>query len=416
MTGREGMRVLYVSAVAERKGGAETVLLEMLANPLVQPSLAVPGPGALSEHATSLGLPVHLFDLGSVAGIRRPLRLPDAIRVARDGLDIARGLSEIARRCEADIVHTNGMKVHVTGVVARARHRTPTVIHLHDVPYTRAERLIWRGLGAGALHTIAASEICVPSDRSPARTSIVRQGVDAAPARTGRTLSDPPTLGFVGRFHPFKGVHLLLDWFEASAASFPTLTLLLRGRADAEGADYWASLRPRAERLAQAGRCRIEPWRSEGQDPYAGIDVLVAPSATPEVGPRVIMEAMLRGIPAIGYPAGGGLAMIPGPACGAHADDSASFAAALHRLLDPVRYASVSEAALSHAAETFGIERFWRELRDAYALALSRAPDAAFSRRPPRPAPVPSRRADAGATTDPTAPTPAGPSRSQGDA
>ncbi len=362
--------VLYVSAVAELKGGAETVLLEMLRNPLIRPVLAVPGSGALAEFAAARNIPVHLFDLRAVATVRRPLRVADIARAARDSVRVARRLKAIADACGADIVHTNGMKVHVTGVLSRFFWRTPTVVHMHDVPYSRAERLIWRVLATGALHTIAASEICYDGMKRPNRMSVVMQGVDTPPVDQPRGLPDKPVLGFVGRFHPFKGLHLLLDWFEAAKDQNPSLTLLLRGRADAEGEEYWAALRPRAERLAAAGRCRIEGWRGAGADPYEDIDLLAAPSATPEVGPRVIMEAMLRGIPAIGYPKGGATTMIPGPEAGALAGDSDTFRAALHRLLDPHVYAATSAAALRHAGVAFGIRRFWQDLASAYEAAL----------------------------------------------
>ncbi|MGI4795584.1 MAG: glycosyltransferase family 4 protein [Janthinobacterium lividum] len=367
---RHAVSVLYVSAVAEMKGGAETVLAEMLSSPLIRPSLAVPGPGALAEFAMARDIPFHLFELGSVAMVRRPLRLTTAVQAARDAVSVSNQLAVLARTTGADIVHTNGMKVHVTGVLARRLHGTPTVVHMHDVPYSRAERLIWRGLAAGALHTIAGSPICYDGMRRPNRVSVVMQGVDTAPARAARQLSGRPVLGFVGRFHPFKGVHLLLDWFEAVAAEYPALTLLLRGRADAEGERYWEALRPRAERLAAAGRCRIEEWRGSGLDPFDGIDILAAPSAVLEVGPRVVMEAMLRAIPVIGYPRGGGSVMIPRPEMGALADNASAFRRAVQRLLNPEEYAMVSAAALAHAAAKFGIERFWRDLHATYATAL----------------------------------------------
>ena len=361
-----------MSPVADIKGGAETVLTEMLRSPHVHPQLALPGPGGLATFAAIRDIPVHLFDLGGAAAVRRPARPADLNRAGRDTLHAARRLASIAHECKADIVHTNGLKVHVLGVLARLMFGTPTVVHMHDVPYTRAERLIWRGLAAGAMHTIAASEICYSGRRLPARMSVVMQGVDTTPAAAPRRLAARPVLGFVGRFHPFKGVHLLLDWFEGVADEFPALTLLLRGRADAEGGEYWAALRPRAERLAAAGRCRIEDWRGAGADPFEDIDILIAPSAKLEAGPRVIMEAMLRGIPAIGYPAGGALNMITSPAQGALVADREALRTALLRLLDPAVYTKVSVAALDHATSAFGIERFWRDIRDVYTSTTRR--------------------------------------------
>lgn len=366
--------VLYVSAVADNKGGAETVLLEMLRNPFVIPHLAVPGHGVLRETALRHGIPVHLFDLGAVAQVRRPPSLADILGTARDAVRAAMALAAIARQAGATLVHTNGLKVHVVGCLARLLRGTPTIIHMHDIAYNRQEKLLWRLLAATAAHTVAASDLCYPA--APAtglspRLSIVPQGVDAPPATGPRLLPPRVSLGFVGRIHAFKGVHHLIDWFEAVQDEYPQADLLLRGRVSDEGAAYWAALLPRVERLIEAGRCRVEDWRPAGEDPLEGIDILVAPSSTPEVGPRVVMEAMLRGIPAIGYPAGGILRMIPSPALGAHAADAEAFRAALGRLLDPATYAAISAAALEHASREFGIRRFWRELAGAYAAATA---------------------------------------------
>ncbi|WP_159350881.1 glycosyltransferase family 4 protein [Roseomonas harenae] len=365
-------RVLYVSAVAEMKGGAEAVLLDMVRSPFVQAALAVPGPGALADCATAAGVPVHFYSLGHVSAVQRPLQLGQVLRVGRDTLLLARQLADLARGTKADLVHANGLKVHVGACLARLLHGTRSVIHMHDVPFSRSEQVIWSVLHSLAGHTIAASSICFPQhDGRSSRISLLRQGVNMEAALQRRTLPARPVIGFLGRFHRFKGTHLLLDWFEAAAEEFPAAKLLLRGRVDPEGEAYWAALQPQIERLVSAGRCRVEEWRGAEADPFHEIDILVAPSVHPEVGPRVIMEAMLRGIPAIGYPAGGALEMIPDPSLGAHAAGAEQFRDALRRLLCPTAYEAVSAAALEHARRHFGIDRFWKDLAQAHATALA---------------------------------------------
>jgi glycosyltransferase involved in cell wall biosynthesis len=384
LTGRDGFgeissagggrpRILYVSAVAEIKGGAEAVLLDMIRSPFAQAALAVPGPGALADGAVAAGVPVYFYSLGHVSTIRRPLQLGPVLRVGHDTLLLARQLADLAQGMKADLVHANGLKVHVGACLARLLHGTRSVIHMHDVPFSRSERVIWSVLHSLAAHTIAASSICFPKHaRRSSRISLLRQGVNMEAARQRRTLPARPVIGCLGRFHSFKGTHLLLDWFEAAAKEFPTATLLLRGRVDPEGEAYWTALQPQIERLISAGRCRVEEWRGAEADPFHGIDILVAPSVHPEVGPRVIMEAMLRGIPAIGYPAGGALEMIPHSGLGAHAAGAEQFRDALRRLLCPSTYEVVSAAALEHARRHFGIDRFWKDLAQAHATALAR--------------------------------------------
>ena len=82
------------------------------------------------------------------------------------------------------------------------------------------------------------------------------------------------------------------------------------------------------------------------------------------------MEAMLRGIPAIGAVSGGAVRMIPDSACGGKAADLPGFLAELDRLLDPESYTAISAAALAHARREFGIERFWRDINAEYATIL----------------------------------------------
>ena len=336
--------ILFVSPVADLKGGAERVLLDLFENPAIRPALAVPGEGDLAAIARSRGYPVRFFDLGSVASVRRPPRPADLAGAARAGLRCARQLAQASRE--------------------------PVVAHLHEIAHTRLEKAIWRGVAAAVTRTIVVSAPCYPAASLPAGVAVVSNGVrDPMGSPAPRALSETPTIGFVGRFHPFKGIHLLLDWFEHASRTRPALRLLIRGRADAEGAPYWEALQDRIRPLVGQGRCRVLGWAEAGEDPYAGIDILAVPSQTPDPAPLVILEAMLRGLPVIGYPAGGVPFLVGAPACGALASDAAGFGAALDRLLVPDAYRAASLAGAARVRETFTIERFWDAIAAQYALA-----------------------------------------------
>ena len=362
--------ILFVSPVAEIKGGAERVLIDMLANPAVRPALAVPGEGPLAELARARGIPVRLFDLEAVATVHRPARPRDLLRAARGARRCARRLAAIAADTGASLLHTNGLKVHVIGGLVRLLYGLPVVAHLHDIPFTPVEKLIWRGIGASASRTVIVSRPCFPGRRLAGRIAVVPNGVppmvDPPP---GRTVPAVLTIGFVGRFHAFKGLHVLLDWFEHASQARPDLRLLIRGRADQEGAAYWQGLQARIAPLVDQGRCRVLGWAGPGEDPYAGIDILAVPSQTPDPAPLVILEAMQRGIPCIGYPGGGIPGLIGGPEHGALASDPAGFTAALERLLDPDAYRATSAAAATRVRACFTLEHFWTALNAQYAAA-----------------------------------------------
>lgn len=359
--------VLFVSPVADLKGGAERVLVDLLENPAIQPALAVPGEGELADLARGRGYAVRFFDLGAIASVHRPPRPRDLLRAVDGARRCARQLATAAAETGASLLHTNGLKVHVIGGLARLAHRVPVLAHLHDIPFTRLEKAIWRGVAAGATRTVVVSRPCFPGTSLPGRVAIVPNGVRITGPAPVRNLPANPTIGFVGRFHPFKGLHVLLDWFEQASVARPDLRLLIRGRADNEGAEYWQSLQGRIARLSEQGRCRVLGWAGPDEDPYAGIDLLAVPSQTPDPSPLVIIEAMLRGIPSIGYPAGGIPALIGGPEHGALAADAVEFEAALDRLLDPQAYRMASAAAAARVRGTFTREDFWRNITAQYA-------------------------------------------------
>lgn len=366
---RRRLTILFISPVVNLKGGAERVLLDLLDNPAIRPALAVPGEGELADLAGLRGFPLRFFDLGAVASVNRPPRPSDLMNAAGAGWQCARQLARAVADTGASVVHTNGLKVHVIGALIRLLTRVPVVAHLHDIPNTSLENAIWRSIAASVSRTIIVSRPCFPGATLPYHVGIVMNGVRlSVDMPKPRTLSATPTIGFVGRIHPFKGLHLLLDWFEQVKATRPELRLLIRGRADDEGAEYWQSLQGQISSLSSQGRCRVLGWTKPGEDPYEGIDLLAVPSPTPDPSPLVILEAMSRGIPAIGYPSGGIPALIGAPEHGALAADAEQFETALRRLLESAVYYAASTAAARRVRHNFTIEHFWHNINAQYAL------------------------------------------------
>lgn len=360
--------ILFVSPVADIKGGAERVLLHVMANPAIRPVLAVPGPGELAAAARERGIAVHFFDLGAVGAVRRKPSLLDLARAARAALRCARQIAVVARAEGVEAVQTNGLKVHIAGALARVLTLggIRLIPHLHDIPYTRLEHLIWRGLAAASTRTVIVSPPCMPVPHRKA--AVVLNATDRMPAeRPHERPQARPTIGFVGRFHPFKGVHILLDWFEEAAHRDESLQLLLRGRPSEESKGYWASLQPR---IASFGsRCRVEGWRGPELDPYEGIDILAVPSATPDPCPLVLMEAMAAAIPVIGTPVGGIPMIISGGKVGRLVESPGEFITAVRDLLRPDVYAAASAAALHKARTYHSMGEFWARFNEEYQRA-----------------------------------------------
>ena len=194
----------------------------------------------------------------------------------------------------------------VRAAIARLLGGPPVVVHIRDVPFTPSEKLIWRFLATVATRMFVVSRACWPWKRLPANIKIVHNGI-ATPEGPlpPRALSSPLTIGFVGRLHPFKGLHLLVDWLAEGRERGLDLRLVVRGKArDGEEA-YVTEVEKTVAARHLESYCRFEGQRSGLNDIYRGLDVVAVPSSVPDPFPRAVMEALSLGIPVVGYPAGG---------------------------------------------------------------------------------------------------------------
>jgi glycosyltransferase involved in cell wall biosynthesis len=138
------MKILYLSACSQL-GGAERVLLDMLASIRAansEVSLHVvtteDGPlisecGALGVQATVVPLPKRVARLGDAASEQSLLNL---FAAAPSIIAHLLRLRRVIRSFAPDVIHTNGFKVHVLGVLAKPR-AAALVWHIHDFVSSR---------------------------------------------------------------------------------------------------------------------------------------------------------------------------------------------------------------------------------------------------------------------------------------
>jgi glycosyltransferase involved in cell wall biosynthesis len=140
------------------------------------------------------------------------------------------------------------------------------------------------------------------------RTKLVlnRQGV-AGPV-TGLSRSNKSSkalrLGFLGRFDPLKGLHVLVDAFKRLPADMPVELDICAISMDTQTEQYRDLVLRSA---ADDRRIRVHPalaHRAVGTF-LAGLDVLAVPSQCLETGPLVVLEAFAAGTPVIGSDLGG---------------------------------------------------------------------------------------------------------------
>jgi len=364
------VKVLFVSAVPDLRGGAEQVLLDMLANPKVEPVLALPGPGPLDDVAARLDTPVIHFTAGSVLEVHRPVRWAVALRAIPDMFRSASQLRDAARKLGCTIIHSNGLKVHIISLVAAAFSRDlRTVVHLHDIPYTAWERLLWRLLGRFADRLVVVSKPCWPDSTLAPNVRIIPNGVGpnlmAAPVGTPRT--GIFRLGYVGRFHRHKGLLLLVDWLAAARDAGLEFRFHFRGGVDPDDPQYWQSVERKLAAANLLDRIQIDGWRS-GPAVYEGLDAIVVPSDCPDPMPRVVLEAGARGLPVIAQPSGGIPSMIEDRRTGFLVSDTSAFVDVVTKLIhDPRLCAKIGMAAQRHIASEFTLHRFHERFDTLYS-------------------------------------------------
>lgn len=142
---------------------------------------------------------------------------------------------------------------------------------------------------------------------APSRKIVLnRQGVDdgRGALRPVRTSSDALRFGFLGRWDPVKGVHLLVEAFRRLPKPLPVELRILAVSAGVDSEEYREAVRRSA-----GGDPRIyflPDAHNRGSTEFlASIDALIVPSQWLETGPLVVLEAFAAGVPVIGSNLGG---------------------------------------------------------------------------------------------------------------
>lgn len=126
---------------------------------------------------------------------------------------------------------------------------------------------------------------------------------DALPTRVERPKQqgDPLRVGFLGRWDPVKGIHILVEAVKSLGKEVP-IEAIVHGVPQDE--PYRKQL---LDRIANDPRIQVKPQlkRTEVAAAIANFDVLAVPSQWLETGPVVVLEAHALGVPVIGSDLGG---------------------------------------------------------------------------------------------------------------
>ncbi len=409
------MRVVYLSPTGAL-GGAETSLLAMLASVRrARPSWALhliaATAGPLIERADALGVstsvlpfPAALARLGEHGATTDRRRMRFAVAAGRAAASVAAYGSRLRReirRVGPDVIHSNGLKMHVLAAWAGNR---PLVWHLHDYivprPFT-ATLLRW---SAPRCAILIANSTSVADDARAAignGMTIVRMynAVDldrfspcGETADLDRLSGLPPAppgtvrLGLLGTFARWKGHEAFLRAVARLPRHLPWRAYVIGDAVyQTDGSQYRrAELEHIAASLGIADRVGFTGFVRQSDAALRALDIVVHASTSPEPFGLVVAEAMACGRAVIVSRAGGAAELVTAgvdalPHTPGNVEELSARMATL--IADAGLRARLSSAARQTAEKKFELGRLARELVPVYQAAVdaaARMPNAEF--------------------------------------
>ncbi len=364
-----------------RLGGAELVLLDVVAGFKPEASVLLLERGALEGALAARGARVMLASSGrSLAAIKRDRSLLRALLYVGPLADATVKIMRLARQHQ--VVYANSQKAFVLAAPAAFLARRPLIWHLHDIMSPAHFGAAQRRL-AVALANRFAARVIVPSaeaadafTQAGGRLELVRLVANGLDLPDG--LEDPQTLraefaipdGFVfgvfSRLAPWKGQHVAIE----ALTRMPNARCVIVGGALFGEDDYARSLRAQAARLGVSDRVMFLGHRADVPRLMRAVDAVVHPSIDPEPFGRTLVEGMLCGVPVIASACGAardilddgraGLLVPPG--------DATALASALNQLRAGLPGdKSLIDRAAARARHLYGSARMVARIREVLA-------------------------------------------------
>lgn len=377
-------------------GGAETSLRELLASvraaaPDWELGLVLGEDGPLAEIARGLGVQVYVMPFptalarfGDQAGLPAA---PQCVGASAAALGYALRLARQLKRLRPDIVHCNGLKMHMLGAWARPR-KAALIWHIHD--YVGSRRLMKRLLhmfrkacrlaivnsnsvaedvrNAFPGLRVAAVYNAIDLDRfSPSGATLdldTAAGLPPAPAGTIR-------VGLLATFARWKGHKVFLEALARLSGQVPVRGYIIGGPIYQTAGSQWTlpELKTEAARLQLGDAVGFTGFLENTPAAIRSLDIVVHASTQPEPFGMVIIEGMACAKAVIASQAGGAAEIfVDGENALAHAPgDSAMLARQIDRLSgDPVLREKIGKAGRATAERHYHGKRLAAELLGFY--------------------------------------------------
>jgi glycosyltransferase involved in cell wall biosynthesis len=400
------LKVMYLCPLGEL-GGAERALLDLMAalraaNPQWRLALIAASDGELVTRAREMGVAASVIPLPPViaalgdAGAGGPAGRQTRLRKVTGSLVkalpamvlYAQNLKHAIAEAAPDLVHTNGFKMHLLGVLCRPRH-VPVLWHIHDFVQARPMMRRLLRMHSRRCAAVVANSRSVAADArvalgKTARIFTVYNAIDLerfcvnGPRLDLDKLAGMPPLGeggvrvgLLATMARWKGHETFLRALSLVPENVPIRGYVVGGPLyHTRGSQYkLEELRAMAAQLGVADRVGFTGFVSDPAAAMRTLDIVVHASTEPEPFGLVIAEAMACGR-AVVASADGGAAEIVSDGVDAltHAlGDFQTLARIIAKLaLDPELRLRLGRTAAVSAASRFTHERLAAEMTPIY--------------------------------------------------
>ena len=399
------LRVLFLNPEAAL-GGAERCLEDLATSFADRPELEVTpsalllAHGPLVDRLRKAGVPTEVFPLPEFWAGLGEKGLPDLSKrpwvIAAHLVDLWRwtnALKQRAAELTPDVIHSNGIKTHLLWGLATLRAplangsgNVPVIWHVHDfLTSRRFSRALLRWFSRRAYAAVTNSTATLERAQSVLRCSLLRiyNGVSAIDINRASTVKRPTDLaslriGLVATYAKWKGHDLFFEAIAKLKKEKKTKGLkfyVVGGPIYRSAGSQWseAELNDHIAALDIEGLVRLVPFTESQEVLYAGLDVVVNASTSPEPFGRTVVEAMARG-KAVIIPRHGGITEIARHEMeGLHfaPEDAFELAAAIERLADDALLRKrLGAAARERVEQNFSTPTLLPRWRDLYRQAV----------------------------------------------
>ncbi len=377
--------VLFLHPSAELYGADRTLLdlVTSLPNDGLQPHVALPREGPLSEELRKQGIPVHVGQLGVMAAgdlnplglLRLLLQIPLAVMF----------VASLCRKFKPQVIHTNTMVV-LGGAIGARLCRAKHLWHIHEIPthpawlpamsaklfHLLADRVVWNSHATG--HTFLRHHAHLGR-----KSSVIHNGIDGdrlyplPDQKTAREElgwpTDAPIAMVLGRINSWKGQGLAVNALAKLQKWHPKLHLAIVGSPPPGQEHFEESLVEHAAERGVESRVLRHDFDADVGRFYAAADFLILPSTRPEPFGLVVLEAFAAGRPVVAAAHGGPMEIVrPGRDGLLFEPGSAScLAAAMGEMLDQRgALEAMGKSAELHQQNRFSLEAYQRSFKDLY--------------------------------------------------